>query len=68
METYCARQQARRRACGLVVLAALLVSSLAQDSSNDTVRVKVVFEGKHKKQRELTHVNHRACCAAMRGG
>jgi hypothetical protein len=47
MATYCAVQQARRRACGLMVLAALLVSSLAQDSSSDTVRVKVVFEGKH---------------------
>uniref|UniRef100_A0A383VZU1 Uncharacterized protein n=1 Tax=Tetradesmus obliquus TaxID=3088 RepID=A0A383VZU1_TETOB len=38
-------QQACKRACGLLVLAVLLVSSMAQDSSSDTVRVKVVFEG-----------------------
>lgn len=38
-------QQACKRACGLLVLAVLLFSSMAQDSSSDTVRVKVVFEG-----------------------
>ncbi|KAF6262277.1 hypothetical protein COO60DRAFT_1625052 [Scenedesmus sp. NREL 46B-D3] len=35
-------RQARKRACGLLMLAMLLVSSIAQ---NDTVRVKVLFEG-----------------------
>jgi hypothetical protein len=47
METICAAQQARKRACGLLMLAALLVSCMAQDSSSDTVRVKVIFEGEH---------------------
>jgi hypothetical protein len=52
------QQLARKRACGLLMLAALLVSSMAQDASSDTVRVKVVFEGEHVRQQHLLINNY----------